>query len=284
MSKERILISGVSGFIGRNLTQHLPSDLICILTRSPEMHKESSFTVLNCSVLDDDLSQKIKCFNPTIIIHLAGDSSMSRDLNSIDTLIQANVYFGVFLLEVASNCSTHTFINTTSSLIFENEKISLKSLYACSKKSFIDFATYYSSLSTIRIIHVVLYNVYGRGDEKMRAINYVIKSLDTPVAMSPGMQELDLIHIDDVVNFFISLIQKISEFKSNSYFYVGTSVPTSLRTLANCVEEITQKKCQIEWGAISYRENEVMSNVAPKIVYDFWKPKIELKQGLKKMM
>lgn len=284
MFKERILISGASGFIGRNLIPHLNSYSICVLTRNEEEFKDTNVTVLNSSNLNEELSSQIKSFNPTIIIHLAGDSTMSRSISSINSLIHANVYLGVFLLEVASSCSTHSFINTTSSLIFEHGIISLKSLYACSKKSFIDFTTYYSSISTLRIVHSVLYNVYGPGDQNMRAINYVLKSIDTPVDMSPGFQELDLIHIDDVVEFYISLIKNIESVASQTYFHIGTGIPTSLRDLASEIEKIALNKCQINWGGISYRENEKMTNVSPKIDYGFWKPKIGISEGLNSMI
>ena len=96
MFKERILISGASGFIGKNLLPRLQSYSICVLTRNVEAYKDSSFSVLNSSDLNESLSHQIKSFNPTIIIHLAGDSTISRNLSSIDSLIYANVNLGVF--------------------------------------------------------------------------------------------------------------------------------------------------------------------------------------------
>jgi CDP-paratose synthetase len=102
--------------------------------------------------------------------------------------------------------------------------------------------------------------------------------------MSPGYQKLDLIHIDDVVEFYVSLIHNIDSIASQSYFHIGTNVSTAIRELALQIEEISLKKCLINWGGIPYREKEKMSNLAPKIDYGFWKPKISLIDGLKSMI
>ena len=124
-----------------------------------------------------------------------------------------------------------------------------------------------------------------------RLFDYMAESLDapTPVDMTKGEQVLDFIHVDDVAGFFAYTVAHADEFlalkQNGAEFHLGTGVGTSIREVASLMEEISGKKCNINWGGRAYRERDIMHAVAPVEKNQCgWKASISLRDGIKRMM
>lgn len=114
----------------------------------------------------------------------------------------------------------------------------------------------------------------------------MIESIGTEkaVAFSPGEQILDFIHIDDIVDFFNTLIRKLHELGNNYYeFHLGTGVGHTVREVGGIIEQVWHKKMNADWGGREYSPSDIMYAVAPiakNIALLGWKAKIPLREGL----
>jgi nucleoside-diphosphate-sugar epimerase len=112
-------------------------------------------------------------------------------------------------------------------------------------------------------------------------------NVDNKLDLSPGDQILDFIHVEDVVSFYIHLIENFSKIPNQSNFNLGTGKGHSLKQIASLLEIISNKKTNINWGGKDYRKSDIMYAVANlehiNKIFD-WKPKISLEEGLSKMI
>ena len=98
--------------------------------------------------------------------------------------------------------------------------------------------------------------------------------------MSPGDQQMDFIHVQDIIELCQLSLNSIDHFESYTRIHAGTGISTTLKQLALIVENEFEKKTNINWGGIPYRKNEKIINVAPIHLNSFWRAKIGLSQGI----
>ena len=166
-------------------------------------------------------------------------------------------------------------------------------LYTATKTAFRAFVDYYSHTGHgFRYLTAVPYSVYGGQMTVKRLFDYIKESQDatTPVDMTAGEQVLDFIHVDDVAAFFASVVAQPGKFlalpENGMEFHLGTGRGTSIREVAAMMEELSGKKCNINWGGRPYREQDIMHAVAPigRNVACGWKANISLKDGIQKFL
>jgi len=295
----RILITGATGFIGRNLVPHIYSKFnhkknIAILVRN-SMKSTGLFEGLEyLSIIDStkyNYKQEIKDFNPEIVIHLATLSTSSDKEEFIDSLISSNIEMGTHLLDALKGTKIKYFINigTFAEYYYNDSELSSAYLYSATKTAFRTILKYYQQTLDFKWINVIPYTVYGAEDTKMKVIDYIISSLDVknPVQMTKGEQRLDFIHIEDVVEFFVTLIENIHKITQNfTEFHLGTGKGTSIRELTHLIETIYLSTANIEWGGLPYRQNDILQAIAPTSKnkeFLNWESKIDLQNGIRKM-
>lgn len=288
----KILITGATGFVGRNLIKSLivknKKDNILIITRDIQKATQilpyKDIQIVN--IKDKD---KIQAFNPEIIIHLAAKLTSANNSDIIEEIIDSNIKNGVKLLDALKGCKNlKLFINFGTFAEYRKgpDKINNAYLYSASKTAFRSFLEYYSDLCGYKYVNVIPYTIYGGKDSQKKVIDYIKDSIgsEIPIKMSGGEQVLDFIHVNDVVRFILYLMKFYK--KRNNYltlengetYFLGSGNGISLRELAKKIELKTGKTCNIAWGALPYRERDIMYAVAPihKILNIGWKPQHSL--------
>jgi CDP-paratose synthetase len=290
----KILITGATGFIGRHLLLKLAkSSKMELMTINRSLQKANDlFSMSNCVHISVNELHKVVEFNPDVVFHLASMVTSRNDRDVLDDLLDANMLFGIKLLDRLKECSNvKLFVNTGSFAEYRlgTDKISNAYLYTVTKTAFRQFVDYYSSLCGYKYIHIVPYTVYGGKDSQKKLINYIIDSFESkvPIKMTKGEQILDFIHVEDIVSFFLHIlknIDKIIELPNGETLFLGTGKGTSIRELAELLEEKYHEKANIEWGGLPYRDRDVMYAVAPigKLIALGWTAKISIKEGLPK--
>jgi len=289
----RILITGATGFVGKSFVPRIGKEHeICLVVLEK---KEIGFYGERCSYIesrDAKFKEKIEGFNPEMVIHLASYLSSGHDTETARNLLDANVVFGTMVLDAISETDIKCFINTGSFAEYLNgpDKLDAAYLYSATKIAFRQILDFYRKLRGFKVVQAVPYTIYGLNDTRKKVMDYIIDALEAeePTEMTKGEQVLDFVYITDVADFYLAAIEK-AEILQGDYneYHLGTGKGTSIRDVAKLVEEISGKKANIKWGAMPYRQRDVMKAIAPaeKAEKDLgWKAKLSLKEGLKMMM
>lgn len=289
----RILLTGATGFVGRHLYARLSGrhELHLLVRPSTDYSALCPGRVFCFRGDVERLADYLRRHQVEGIIHLASLYLSSHRPEQVADLVNANILLGASLLEAAKIAQVKWFLNTGT--IWQNYRSPEKSdeyhpvnLYAATKQAFITLARYYQETSPIRFSTLKLCDTYGPGDtrRKILALFGEIARSGEALAMSPGEQRMDLLHIDDVVAGFEVLANRLADPGASLLpEYVLTSGHSlALRELARLYERVNNVSLSIEWGGRPYREREVMDpykgNVLPG-----WSPKVDLETGMRRM-
>jgi len=290
-----ILITGSTGFVGRHLVPklaecHQVTELTVSLEDSTALFGNNTQKIL-VTGNQEKLVEDIKNANPEIVIHLASFLTSEDDYNTMLKLVDANVLFLCRLLDALKIIELKLFINTgTFAEYFKGDgTLQPAYLYAATKTAAHFFIDYYSNVYGFNYITIVPYTIYGGRYTKKKVIDIIYESLNSEKTtdLSPGNQILDFIHVEDVADFYVTVVKEQARIPNKQVFQLGTGKGTSLKELSNIIEQQTGKKCNINWGAKSYRKTDVMyavADIAPQFNLLNWEPQIILEEGIKKII
>ena len=291
----KVLITGITGFIGRNLSKQLINDGIQIsaIVRKGKDKLSLEKHNINCLLYDNSESllsyfEKEKFDG---VIHLASCFIKEHKFEEIDNLIDSNILFSTKVLESTVKAGIPWFINTgTFWQHHNNENYSPVNLYAATKQAFENIAQYYVQSSNIHFVTLKLNDTYGPGDTRLKIFNLWKRIAESgePLEMSAGEQLIDIVYIDDVVNAYVKLMTLITknDQKRNNVksFAVSSGSTISLKELAEIFSKASGKKLNILWGKTPYRENEVMIPWNQGTPVPGWEPTVDLEEGIRKLL
>lgn len=288
---KKVLVTGSTGYVGMHLVPKLKSKGYEILEITRELSKSSNLfkdSTEKIQVLDSDLKLKIAEFRPDAVVHLASFLTSSDKWDDVEKLIETNIIFLTKILDAVSKVNLKLFINTgTFAEYFHgNDEQVPAYFYAATKTASRSLVDYYSNAYKFKQTTIVPYTVYGGSNSQKKIIDIIFESSlsDKALDLSPGEQVLDFIYIDDVVDFYTTVIKNWNNLPNKSNFKLGTGIGYNLKQLASFIEEISNRKMNINWGGKSYRNTDVMFAVADissiNKLFD-WAPKVPLKKGIK---
>jgi nucleoside-diphosphate-sugar epimerase len=286
MEMKIILLTGGTGYLGSKILKQLVDNgyNIILLKRSFSNPVRIKEYINKITSYDIDLVPLERIFSENAIdtiVHCA--TNYGRGENDPLQVIEANLVLPLKLLELGKKYHVKSFINTDTIL---DKRINY---YSLSKKQFKDWLFVYKHDYTC--INVALEHFYGSGDDETKFVTYIVhnllKNVDR-IDLTKGEQKRDFIYIDDVVNAFIKIINSLDNFSKDFYeFEVGTNHPLSIKEFVELAKQLSgNKQTLLNFGALPYRENEVMNYKVntSEILKLGWKCNRTVEEGLKKMI
>lgn len=284
-----ILLTGSTGFLGSYLLKSFVKsgyEVIALKRSTSNTYRINDYlkkvTLYNIDKVNlEDIFKKHKI---NIVINTV--TNYGRIDNKISSILDTNLIFGLKLLEESVNSNAKAFINTDT-LLERNINA-----YALSKAQLVDWMKFLSNKQT-KMINIKIEHMYGALDDENKFIYWLINKLNQNVEkidLTSGVQKRDFIYIDDIVSAYEIIIQNINTFSNYEEFELGSGNSIEVKNFVEKIyQEISNKQTlstKLNFGAVSYRDNENMNIQAniEKLTNLAWKPKVSIKDGIKKIL
>jgi nucleoside-diphosphate-sugar epimerase len=253
-----ILISGTSGFIGKNL--------INIIKKS-SIHEDNEFILLSSNTVlgfkciehkgytftKNDFQDR-DIFNIDMVIHIgAFIPKSSLEANDIE-LSYSNIRNTMHLINNLPNIPRYfTYISTidvyeeTDELIDESFNCKPSSLYGWSKLATEEFVKEYAKQNHIVYKILRLGHIYGRGEEKYKklipvVINNVLENVSPKLYGNPSLKR-SFMHVNDVCN---AIIRTIEYSELNGIFNIVSEKSNTIYDIVSKIITLADKHLEIE--------------------------------------
>lgn len=284
---KHILLTGATGFLGSHLLEALlcQGNQVTILKRSTSDACRIKHLLGSVAEFDVDVQPLEDAFKPKkvdVVIHTA--CSYGRHGESVHSVVETNLLFGLRLLDVA------TFFNTD--IFFNTDTLSPKYLnaYSLSKKHFVEWLKQRSS--EIKVVNLKLEHMYGPKDDQTKFVRWVISQLEQNVERIPlteGKQLRDFIYIEDVVSAYLLTLEKSSLFDAFTEFDVGSGQLVEVRKFITELYDAFKLQnpdltTMLGFGDIPLRSNELMQVEVDNsaLLQLGWTPMTTIHQGIQK--
>ena len=289
-------MTGATGYIGSHVLKYL-------LSKGWEIHviADPKFGYANIEdVLSEidlfeyegnivSLCEYFKKTKPDVVFHLAAAVITNYKPEQVPILIQSNIQFGTEVLEAMRASETKMIVSTGSYWQnYNSDSYNPVDLYAATKEAFEKIIQYYVDAHGFRHINLRLFDVYGEDDRRPKLWNALrdIAGTDQHIAVSPGEQLLDLIHISDVCTAYEAAYTLLVNNKSliNEIYGVRTGVTYTLKGAIMVLEKSLGKNINADFGVKNYKDREVMH---PYDKYNYlpnWKALVTLQDGFSRFL
>ncbi len=294
MKKNRILITGGTGFIGYHLAKKclkLNWSVTSISTNPPKKIrrlKKVKYLIIDVSNQKDVNKRLSK--NYDYVVNLAGYIDHSHKIKTMKSHFNGCKNLANFFL----NTKIKKFLQIGSSIEYgkinspqiENSKIPKKthSIYGDAKLSSTKFLLKLWRKKSFPTTILRLYLVYGPYQDLNRIIPITITNAieNKKFDCSEGKQLRDFIFVDDVISAIIKIIK--SKKSSGEIINIGSGKPLSVKNVINKICKLV-KKGRPQFGKIKLRKDEILIlypdiKKAKKLLR--WRPKTSIKNGLNK--
>jgi nucleoside-diphosphate-sugar epimerase len=285
---EKILITGSSGFIGKNIVESLLSEYEITGLSKKRKNSKLNYITKDISKITSKDFKNIFC-----VIHLAAitDPKVCEDFP--DQCITTNVLGTQKILEAArkNNCkviyasTSHVYGIPKKLPINETASTSPTSIYAGSKLAGEILCESYHKQFNMDISIVRIFSVYGPESNNHYVIPNIVTQLKNSNIIKLGNinSRRDFIFISDVINAFRIILNNINGF---NVYNVGAEKSYSIKEICKKFEKLSGKKIIIKSNLKQNRKFDAKNIIcdATKLKKLGWKSKMSLDKGLKKCM
>lgn len=252
--KMRILITGATGFLGKNIVKSLQiSSNFEIIVIGRSLEKLNSFfpeeEILKKSTDYSLESLLLLTHEVDVVIHLASQL-MQRDTDQLKISQFADNLLTVEHLLIASNQNkVKQFVNTSSISVYqlgenlkENDFLSPSNIYGVSKANIESYLGYFQTKTSMNIVSLRLARLYGTGERiGLMFTDFLLKARrnESLVLFGKGSSTIEYIYIKDVVDVYMMILK---DPLIRGVFNIGRGIPYSVKEIAENISSIYGNK------------------------------------------
>lgn len=299
----RVLISGVTGFVGNHLFDFLASSDYAIFGTSfpdkPKSGEDENIFYLDIR-LEDKVFEAIKRIQPDWIFHLAAVSNVKHSWEKRKETLETNLMGTFNLFEAVrrfapqarilfvSSSDVHGVLSPIERALSEEDLPRVVSPYAFSKVSGEILSSFYSQVEKLDIVIARAFPHTGPGQSP----DFVCSDWASQIAMIEKRQaepvikvgnikvKRDFSDVRDVARAYASLMQKG---KSGDVYNVCSGEAVSLSEILNLLLSFSSQKIDVQVDSQKLRKADI-----PLLLGDnqkirqktSWEPRVSLKQSL----
>ena len=283
--KERILITGSTGFIGSHIVNLLLEKNIYIYDILREKNKNSKYIKKlkkNKNYFPifykkfKELEEKLKKIKINTVINCATYYSTKNDIKTIENLIQTNIIFCSVILETLKK-KIKKFINFGSMMEYSSGNyFSPKNFYAITKFSFQKIEEFYKKYNPkIKFYDLKLYETYGDNDKREKIIPTIIQKYlqNKNIKIISKNLIMNFVHIESLM---LAIEMIISNKVQEGEYCIKNKKFTKIQKVIDSLNNKLKKKIKVK-----YLTSEKFSNNKKKLKnLPYWSDKKNIENFL----
>lgn len=270
MRKNKILLTGSSGFIGFHVAENLLKnnyEIIGIdnhdgyydpkikIKRKKILSKYKKFKFFKIDIKDRYKLLKIfKKFRPNVTINLAAQAGVRYSFKNPQKYINSNITGFTNILEIMKLLNLKNLIYASSSSVYGDSKIfpfrenqisNPLNFYGQTKLMNEKIANIYKknfNMNTIGLRFFTIYGPFGRPDMFIPKIIDKIKKKKTIELFNNGNHFRDFTFVGDVSNIILKMIQRIGNKKLSNTYNICNGKSYNIKKIIRLIEKETKLK------------------------------------------
>lgn len=306
--KQKILICGATGFIGRNMVEKFALnndfEVIAIYNKRPLFYCENVSWIKADLTNSSDVENALKGVD--IVVQAAATTSGSKDILTKPYIhVTDNAVMNSLLLRQAYENKIKQFIFFSCTVMYPSSDKALSEedfdpsapmhpryFGVGSTKVYVErMCDFYSRISDTKFTVIRHSNIYGPHDKFDLERSHVLGATITKVLSASqngeievwgtGEEERDFLHVNDLADFVECAIKK--QTLPYELLNCGIGSPTSIKDLVHMIVRLSGKKLSITHNLSSptIKTNIHLNCSYAKKTFG-WEAKISLKEGLQK--
>ena len=265
---KKILITGASGFIGRNLLDYFLKkkfSIFVILRKSKkninfckEKNKNKNFkSILFTS--SNNLHAQLANLKIDYVIHTATYYVKRHKSSDISRIVKSNILFPTILIDLLCKKKIKKFINFETVWQHHNNKKNYAyNLYASSKQAFNNILNYYKNEFTkIKFYNLLIIDTYGNNDKRIKLIPIILKNYNKKkITYIPRNLSMNIINVKYISGIIENIINK--SIKPDTYV-LKDKKNIRIFNLINYLNSKLKRKIKINWTNVKIGKERIIN-------------------------
>ncbi len=289
--KNKILITGATGFLGKNILKIFDEKDIPYIGIS----KNGGGNIQALDLTDLERTKSFfKNLSVKTIVHAASLVDLSRDYQTAIKCVDNNLLATMNLLEACQDKTQIRFIYISSEEVYgsnpppykENQAPLPPSPYSISKVAAENYLRYFAKKYSLESIVLRMSTMYGPNMPSNKFFHKVIKAAlsNNPIALNSGQNKRDYLYVEDAVKAILKSAD-VELPEKFSIFNIGHEASSTLTEFIKIIINQTISESKIKYGAIPERTTEAknwfVNNSKAKRILN-WEPETSLTTGISK--